>query len=435
MSTLLTRRAFLKLSGAAIGGLELLEQSGYSPLDAVDGLLQGTVERSVADLISRNVERGFQADCLPGEKILVADYFTPWTSVLPQKPELQAQFITTNNISINTDEQGLVPVGSVLMVPEEMGIRSSKETLAYGLYRKLSPRLVMTPGVSPDRQFLPRELGILNSALQKIAMPYLERNAPKTATTGLVLLGRAPDDLAENYAKDLSHSAVSRLDRFSAGSNAFSYVREKSGQMISENWLDGTIRSRRIYLLREPSDDLKAKISSGSFLMDPKWGGYFFSTVAAMAHEVGHSIFPPEYRLPPFDTHNVVRALSIGCVLDYLHSGKGSWKQGSLVNTVWSMPELKVLGYPTFYRDLLVLLRKGKMIGTTAFDEGEVMAASQTLFTEKSLGSFPDQWKRWQENYNRATHGQPIGEEVLPEAMSRIGEENVALAGIGNEIL
>lgn len=432
MSTSLTRRDFLKLSGAAmgVGGLALLEQRGYSPSGAVDGLLQGTTERSVANLISRNVERGFQADSLPGEEILVADYFTPWDKVLPQNQELRAQFRATNYIPTNIDENGLVTVGSVLLVPEETGIRSSKETLARQLYRQLLPRLVMTPGVSPDRQFLPREFERLNDALHRIVVPYLAQFAPKTATTGLVLLGRAPDELAAGYAEDPSHSAVSRLDRFSAGSNAFTYFRDKSGNMGLTSGLDGTVLSRRIYLLREPSENLKAKIStSGGFLMDPEWGGYYFGTVCNMIHEAGHSIIPNEYGFSPFDTHNVIRALSFAGVLDYLCSGKGKWNQGTLPKEVWNMPELEVLKvYPTFYKDLFDRLRKGRRIGTTAFDNGEVMASSQALFTAKILGNFADQWNRWQENYDEVTHGQPIGEQVFAGAMNRIGEEHVAIA-------
>ena len=388
MSVELTRRQFLKLAGIAAGGLvakEVAEKFGMGTSRGAGESTTSVVENgrkdekkeatgkqemdSLGEFLEQRVPRGFQVDCLPGMGVFVEK-------------------------------------GAVLLLPMETGRLSSREELATNLYRRLEARVVADSLVAEERQFLPIELERLNKILSDWVMPYLNKFAPEKATTGIVLISRAPDDLAASYAKEAEHLRVVRLDYFTVGNNAFSYYRDKNGKMILTNTSDGKMYGRRIYLLKEPSSSLREKMTTGNFLTSPEWTGYYFNNMWGMAHEILHLIVTSEYDFPPFDNHAFVRSLSLACVLEFRRGKKKEWDKGPIADALWLMPELQALKiYPDFYKDLFAKLREGKPIETINFDEEDVYQKSEDLFAGKGLGSFKKRWEEWKKGYGKTTTG------------------------------
>lgn len=406
-----TRREFLKLSADTLQGLAVVDVA--RKLRLVTGKAEAAREPAekkgkkdaLGEFLGQRVPRAFQVDCLPGMNVLVASGVTSWDSLVSGDKDLLEKIRRMNGVW-KSNPKDLIEKGRVLLVPAETGRYTNRQMLASGQYDRLEVRVVGDSSVEEGRRFSPTEIERLNRALVDWVMPYLDKFAPKKATTGMVLIGRAPDNLATNYAREAEHVAVARLDYFTAGRNAFSYYRDEKNEMTSTDTVGSRIYSRRIYLLKEPSSNLREKIMAGNFLTSSEWAGYYLNNMWGMAHELLHLIVTPEYNFPPFDNHSFVRSLSLACVLEFHRGKKKEWDRGPISDGLWLMPEFQVLKvYPDFYKDLFARFREGKAIETISFNESEIFETSEDLFIKKGLGGFREKWDEWKIEYEKITKG------------------------------
>ena len=404
-----TRREFLDLTGKTIKGLAAIEAArrlGMGTAEAASPEAENKGGKdALGEFLGQRVPRAFQVDCLPGMNVLVANGLISWNSLVSDDKDLLDKIRRMNGVWKGSPKD-LIEKDMVLLVPAETGRYTNRQMIATGRYDRLEARVVEDSLVAEGRRFLPTEVERLNRMLVDWVMPYLDKFAPKKATTGTVLIGRAPDDLATNYAREAEHVAVARLDYFAAGRNAFSYYRDEENQMTSTDTVSNRIYSRRIYLLKEPSSSLREKIMTGNFLTSSEWAGYYLNNMWGMAHELLHLIVIPEYNFLPFDNHSFVRSLSLACVLEFRRGKKKEWDRGPISDGLWLMPEFQILKiYPDFYKDLFGKLREGKPIETIKFDEKEVFEMSEDLFAKRGLGSFREMWGGWKMEYEKITKG------------------------------
>lgn len=389
MTEPLTRRDFLRLSGGSVGSVLV---------PPIDRLIYPD-EREIIALLNKLVPRALQIDCLPNEKIVTfEDRSATWSSLEPDEKRLRAIW-KMNKVEL-ADKKSIINPGTTLILPESVNWSLGSDLARVKNFSKgLSVRLVMTPDTSSKRQFLPREFDRIDEMVGRVIIPFLQKTTPFPAVVGNILIGRAPDVLADIYDEDQSHVAVLKFDKVKSGGGATSYIRNSKEVFSRGNENQDIIQSRRIYLLRRLSDALKLKIETGDFLMSSEWSQYYFSTMWDITHELLHAITTSDYRFPPFDNHSFVRALSLSCVLEYESRGKG-WRKGKLPDELWLMPELEVVKlYPEFYQDLFNELRRTNFIWTRDFSEDIVRAVSESLFQKRGLGSFAKLWEFWSARY------------------------------------
>lgn len=380
----LSRRNFLRLSFAGLAGLAFRIGPESEPLPPPLNVPNYELTPSDFDGIPRMA----QID-VPADRVLHIARGTESYSQLANGNEIETEAIMKENGFYPSSMELVVSEGTPLFIPAKLtrDVNATHDQLVKAVTRGLAVRIVNFSDVTEDHHFAMREQAFFGQIINNRVLPALPRYLQeRPLMSGVVLLGRPSAAIIDRYKKSEGQN-ITDLNGFRMigkfprpNSDTVSFIRDGSTHQMVKGYNDKDVVLARIYLMHEPDDELKSKLMKSPFNpLDRGWQHYMPLQERLIAHEITH-LWIDGYQLPPFDTHNIVHAVSMGVFLDMIY-GSGRWDLSHINPGLINSPEFKVLQYePGFYKYLLNLLSIGRRPYDFEYIEKEVRNAANTIF-------------------------------------------------------
>lgn len=372
----LGRRSFLQLSGAALGALLFSPENAHSS-DAVE--VPDVPELASTPLAYQlDVPGGFfPYITLPNESFL---------DLAAGNSDLSRKLSFTNGYYPLNPETA-IPPRSFLLLPLHQDLNClptpGKEVIQ-NTSGHVEFRLVDRPNTQP---FTRLEYELFGREIRDFIVPKLDQFLGTPAIRGLVQIGRLStseiSDYDQRYPYTKGADGFMDTNFFPIESVHAQYFSRNSAGIMANRVNEGKVLASKIFIKNTVPEDIFELVSSHKInLMDPRFGEYCRRVFRELAHECAHIYLPPQYQLPPFDNHNIVRAVSIGIDRELTRTKGGGWSPEGVKEDSWNMPEFQLLlAHHEFFKDLLSLLKKEEPT-RTSFSESEVIGAMSVIFAK-----------------------------------------------------
>lgn len=398
MSEELTRRDFLKVveAGAAASLLKMLSDSEGGPAwPEIDG---GDLEHLRAV--------GVQLD-IPDRKKPYVTHEGETLAAITRDTGL-GDLVAVENGLYPMSPQLPLPPGEILLVPEILDVPlPPADELKTALSRGLFPRVVLNPAIGQTEQFSFWEQVFLGQEARR-AVNIADKYLPTPGVRGVVSVMRQPRRTIEQYARKFGWTEDGLMAKkgFVQGDTFFVYSANQTMSFYRDSGTtemkfrdtraSNQVYLRRIVLTRQPDTVLRTALQQRPFKLTPDWMEYRKDQRNVIVHELLHLYLPDELQLPPFDTHTIIRALTV-MIVDKME-GRGQLR-GVSQEILGKGEYLLLQKHPPFYRDLVDRLTAGRSLSMFRFAERDVRAAADDIFQKNAglgqLGNgFDDWWKK-----------------------------------------